>query len=161
MEQEKGRSRGGALRTQASTHQQWSNAGALAAAAWVSDRGLTLPTGTRWHIELQLDVIETPAPSQYDEATATRFHLDIYSEEWGFYFCHGGKCSWIRVTDQPFMHGRDDFSLLGMTPVLKDIGPLVRHLEQKYRIEFRRDLALVRTNLAKAEPTLRAWIAAL
>ena len=61
-----GRSRSGALRTQASTLQQWSNAGALAASAWVHDLGLTLPTGTRWHIEIQLDVIETRAPSEYD-----------------------------------------------------------------------------------------------
>jgi len=156
-----GRSRGGALRTQASTHQAWGNAGAMAAGSWVNDLGLTVPTGTRWHIEIQLDVIETRAPSEFDEATATRFHLDIYSEEWGFYFCHAGQCSWIRVTDQAFMHGRDDYQLLGMTPALKDIGQLVRHLEHTFGLRFRRDLALVRTNLSKAEPVLRTWIAAL
>jgi len=133
----------------------------MAAGGWVNDLGLTVPTGTRWHIEIQLDVIESRAPSQFDEATATRFHLDIYSEEWGFYFCHAGQCSWIRVTDQAFMHGRDDYNLLGMTPALKDIGGLVRHLEQKFGLRFRRDLALVRTNLSKAEPVLRTWIAAL
>jgi len=141
--------------------QAWSNAGAMAAGVWVNDLGLTVPTGTRWHIEIQLDVIETRAPSQFDEATATRFHLDIYSEEWGFYFCHAGKRSWIRVTDQPFMHGRDDYSLLATTPALKDVGQLVRQLEQKHGIRFRRDLALVRTNLSKAEPVVRTWIAAL
>jgi hypothetical protein len=159
MMNEMGRSRGGATPAHASTHQTWSNAGAMAADAWVHELGLTVPTGTRWHIEVQLDVIETRAPSQFDEATATRFHLDIYSEEWGF--CHAGRRSWIRVTDQAFMHGRDDYNLLAMTPALKDVGQLVRHLEQKHGIRFRRDLALVRTNLSKAESVVRTWIAAL
>jgi hypothetical protein len=156
-----GRSRSAAVRTRASSQQSWSNAGAAAAGSWASDLGITVPTGTRWHIEIQLDVVETRAPSQFDETTATRFHLDIYSEEWGFYFCHAGQCSWIRVTDISFIHGRDDFDLLGMTPALNDIGHLVRHLEQKFRIRLRRDLALVRTNLSKAEPIVRAWIATL
>src|SRR6185312_3841784 len=153
-----GRSRGSALWTRASDQQSWMTGGARSAASWVTERGIVVPTGTRWHAEVLLDVIEGRAPSEHDEATATRFHLDIYSEEWGFYFCHAGKCSWIRVTDQAFMHGRDDYSLLGMTPALKDIGQLVRHLEQKFGLRFRRDLALVRTNLSKAEPVLRTWV---
>jgi len=156
-----GRSRSSALRPRASASQSWSNVGATASAQWLADRGIPLPTGTRWHIEIQLDVSDVRASSQFDEQTATRFHIDIYSEEWGFYFCHAKQSSWIRVTDQAFVHGRDDFKLLPMTPALNDIGQVVRQLEQKYGVQFRRDLALVRTNLAKAEPAIRAWIATL
>src|SRR6185312_10788992 len=62
------------------------------------------------------------APSEFDETTSSRFHLDIYLEEWGVFFCHAGQSSRIRVTDMAFVHGRDDFQLLGVTPQLKDIG---------------------------------------
>jgi hypothetical protein len=160
-EKEMARARGAAVPARASRQQSWSNAGAAAAGTWVSDLGLTVPSGTRWHIEIQLDVVETRAPSQFDESTATRFHLDIYSEEWGFYFCHAGQCSWIRVTDVPFVHGRDDFKLLDLAPPLTEIGQLVRELEQRFSIRLRRDLALIRTNLPKAEPAVRSWIATL
>jgi hypothetical protein len=117
--------------------------------------------GQRWHIEIALDVSDAPALMDYDEKSATRFHLDIYSEEWGHYFCHGGRSSWIRVTDLAFVHGRDEHHLLGVTPSLRDVGQLLRHLEQKHAIRFRRDLALIRTNLAGAEPKIRQWLAAL
>jgi hypothetical protein len=154
-------SRSAALGAQASTQHSWSNTGAAAAAQWVRDRGVPVMPGQRWHIEIALDVSDTPASVDFDEKSATRFHLDIYSEEWGHYFCHAGRSSWIRVTDLAFVHGRDEHHLLGLTPSLRDIGQLVRHLEQKYAIRFRRDLALIRTNLASAEAKIRQWLAAL
>ncbi|MBV8762682.1 MAG: hypothetical protein JO257_35680 [Deltaproteobacteria bacterium] len=156
-----GRTRGSALWTRASTQQSWGTAGSQGSATWIGDRGITAPTGTRWHVEILLDVLEARAPSEHDEATATRFHIDIYSEEWGFYFCHGGRCSWIRVTDQPFVHGKDDFNLLGLTPALTDIGQLVRHLELKHKVRFRREHANIRTNIPSAEPAIRAWVGTL
>lgn len=154
-------SRGSALGAQASTQQSWSSTGAGAAAQWVRDRGLPVTPGQRWHIEIALAVGEVPPPVDFDEKSATRFHLDIYSEEWGHYFCHGGRSSWIRVTDLAFVHGRDEHHLLGLTPSLRDVGQLLRHIEQKFAIRFRRDLALVRTNLAGAEAKIRQWLVAL
>lgn len=145
----------------ASTTPSWSSIGALAASRWVRDRGLTTTAGQRWHIEIALDVIDGPAAGDYDEKSATRFHLDIYSEEWGHYFCHAGKASWIRVTDLAFVHGLDDHRLLGLTPPLHEIGRLVRHLEETFAIRFRRDLALIRTNLARVEPKIRQWLETL
>lgn len=156
-----GRSRGSAVSTRASSQASWMSAGSRASASWIGERGVTTPTGTRWHVEILLDVLEARAPSEHDEATATRFHIDIYSEEWGFYFCHGGRCSWVRVTDQPFVHGRDDYHLLGLTPALADIGQLLRHLELKHKVRFRREHAHIRTNVAGAEAPVRAWVAAL
>ena len=137
------------------------NAGALAAATWIRNRGTTPPGITRWHVEIALDVVAEPAPSEFDEATATRFHLDIYTEEWGFFFCHAGHSSWIRVTDIAFVHGRDDYQLLSWTPPLKDVATLLRRIEREYNVKFQRELATVKTNIQKLEPAIRAWVAAL
>jgi hypothetical protein len=136
--------------------------GALAADAWIRHRGATSSTTPpRWHVEIALDVAQTRAPSEWDEATATRFHIDIYAEEWGFYVCHGGRSSWIRVTDIPFVHGRDDFTLLRWTPALGDIGELLRQFELTHSVRFQREHATIRTNIAMLEPAIRRWVAAI
>jgi hypothetical protein len=138
-----------------------SSVGARASAEWLADRHLVAPAGQRWHVEIALDVRDEPAPREFDEATATRFHLDIYLEEWGVFFCHGGRSSWIRVTDLAFVHGRDDFQLLGVTPQLRDIGALLRRLERLHAIRFQRQHADIRTNFANVEPAIRGWLATL
>lgn len=138
-----------------------STLGSLSAAAWLSARGATAPTLERWHVEVALDVVQKRAPSEFDETTSSRFHLDIYLEEWGVFFCHAGQSSRIRVTDIAFVHGRDDFQLLGVTPQLKDIGWLLRHVESRHGLEFMRAHADIRTNVANVEPAVRSWIASL
>jgi hypothetical protein len=138
-----------------------STLGSLAAASWLSARGATAPTLERWHVEVALDVVQRRAPSEFDETTSSRFHLDIYLEEWGVFFCHAGQSSRIRVTDIAFVHGRDDFQLLGVTPQLKDIGWLLRHVESRHGLEFMREHADIRTNVANVEPAVRSWIASL
>jgi hypothetical protein len=135
--------------------------GATAAAQWL--RALRQPAiaGTRWHAEIAMDTVDAPAPEVFDPMTASRFHLDLYSEEWGVFFCHAGRSSWIRVTDIAFVHGRDDFSLLTVTPALKDIGKLLRQLEQQHGVQLHRHHATIRTNLASAAPAIRRWLAGL
>jgi hypothetical protein len=134
-------------------------AGSLAASAWLRALGLTAQD--RWHVEIALDTSGRRPPTEYDDRVATRFELGIYSEEWGLFFCHAGQASWIRVADLAFVHGRDDFSLLGVVPPLKDIGQLLRRLEQQHTIRFQRDHASIKTNLADAEPAVASWIHAL
>lgn len=136
-------------------------AGALAAATWLMDRAITAPIGPRWHVEIALDVMHGRPPTDYDEETATRFHLNIYAAEWGVYFCHLGKASWIRVTDVAFVHGKDDYQLLAAVPALKRIGVLLRQIERDHRLMFQRQHASVVTNLANAEPAIRTWVASL
>src|SRR5215831_84182 len=116
-------------RVVAADRPRWSTAGALAASAWLNERSLLAPA-SRWHVEVALDVRDGPALAEFDEHLDTRFHVAIYSEEWGFFFCHGGRASWIRVTDVVFVHVRDDFRLLTQTPALKDIGLMMRRLER-------------------------------
>lgn len=135
--------------------------GAIAAASWLGQFDSTTPTTTRWHVEIVLDVIHGRAPTEWDETTATRFHIDVYAEEWGYYVCHGGRASWIRITDVPFVHGRDDFKLLLSTPALMNIGQLIRRLEADHSVQFQREHATVRTNVAGIEPSVRLWLATL
>jgi hypothetical protein len=135
------------------------NSGQLAASAWLTSFGLNPPPGAlRWHAEISLDVIDGPARTEYDETRDTRFHIDIYSEEWGFFFCHAGRVSWIRITDIPFVHGRDEYQLLKQTPALPDIGKLMRALETTHGVRFNRPQALIRTNIVAAEPMIRRWL---
>lgn len=136
-------------------------AGMLAARTWLTARGLSAPTLTRWHAMIALGIGEDTPTTDFDDRTATRFHIEIFSEEWGFFFCHRGHASWVRITDIPFRHGRDDFQLLAQAPALKDIGPLLRRLEHQHAVQFRRDRALVRTNLSGSEPTIRRWVESL
>ena len=122
---------------------------------------MTPPTATRWHVEIALDVQHDRAPTDFDESVATRFHLNIYSEEWGVYFCHAGRSSWIRVTDIAFVHGRDDYRLLAIMPPLEDVGTLLRRIEQQHGLGFQRRYASIKTNVPSLEPAIRGWVAAL
>src|SRR5690242_19544612 len=126
-------------------------AGMRAAQAWLSARGVSAPSLTRWHASILLGTEDRPPELELDERVDTRFRIEIYSEEWGYFFCHRGHASWIRVTDIPFVHGRDDFKLLPTTPSLENLGQLLRSLEQQHGLTFRRDQAVVRTNVAQAD----------
>lgn len=136
--------------------------GAQSAAHWLAARGLgPVPPTERWHVEVALDVIDAPAPDEFDERLATRFHLNIYAEEWGVYFAHAGQASAIRVGSIASVHGRDQHGLLAITPPLNEIGRLLRNLERQHAVALQRRHAAVKTNLAGAEPAIRAWLAAL
>jgi hypothetical protein len=155
------RSRALSVRPRASDHDSWTNAGLLAARSWLAARRIHPPGIRRWHADVSLDIADRPAVATFDVNTDTRFRIEIYSEEWGFFFCHGGQASWIRVTDIPFVHGRDDFKLLTQTPSLDEIATVLRGVERRFELDFRREHALVRTNLANAEPAIRRWVMSL
>ncbi|MDB4959733.1 MAG: hypothetical protein JWO36_7302 [Myxococcales bacterium] len=95
------------------------------------------------------------------DSPETRFQLNIYSEEWGYFFCHDGRTSWIRVTDIPFVHGRDDHHLLTATPPLREIGALIRKLETKLSIQLDRKQAAIRTDIVGADVAVALWVASL
>jgi hypothetical protein len=122
---------------------------------------VTPPAHLRWHVEIALDTSGARPPSEFDETTASRFQIDVYLEEWGVFFCHAGRCSWIRVTDAVVVHGRDDFQLLPLLPPLEKLGRLLRHVEQQQGIAFHRQHAAIRTNVPSAELAVRAWVLSL
>jgi hypothetical protein len=121
--------------------------GAAASAAWLAARGLQL--APHWYVEVNL-------PSADGSAV---LDLNIYPEEWGFVFRHATRVSSIRVTDIPFVHGKDDFGLLAHTPPLEQIHDLLGRLEQRFDMTFQSARATVRTNLEKATASSRAWLA--
>lgn len=135
--------------------------GMLAARAWLDARALSAPALIRWHATIVLGIDDWTPDLELDETEDTRFRIEIYSEEWGYLFCHRGRASWIRVTDIPFVHGRDDFQLLRVSPPLKDLGRLLRSVEKQHGLRFERDHALVRTNLPNAEAGIRRWVQSL
>jgi hypothetical protein len=135
--------------------------GAFAARAWLRERDPAATSTERWHVEIALDVIAESAAYDFDETTATRFHLDIYREEWGVWFCHGGRSSRIVVSDAVRVLGRDDYSLLAVMPRLREIGGLIRRLESAHGVQFARAFAEVRTNMPAIEPAIRTWVEAL
>ena len=118
--------------------------GADASAKWLA--ALSLDVVPRWYAEIEL------------AHGTSRLQLNIYAEEWGFAFHHDDRSSWIRVTDIPFVHGRDDFALLAHTPELLDIGGFIASLEKTHGLAFERHAANVRTNLDGAKDVIRAWL---
>ena len=133
--------------------------GARAAIEWFEDLGLS--SDKPWYVEISIDVVDRPAMATYSGELDTRFHINIYPEEWGVFFCHQRRASWVRVTDQPFVHGRDDYHLISELPPLPEIGQLVQDLERKHDIVFQRGHALVRTNVTGGKPALRKWLSEL
>lgn len=132
------------------------NTGPLATALWLVSRGL-VPDRERWYVQVTIGTAEPVG----NESEATLLRVELFSEEWGFWFGHLGKVSWIRVTDMPFVHGRDEHELLGETPALKNIGALVRALELRFGIRFVRHSGLIRTSLSGADAAIREWLASL
>jgi hypothetical protein len=135
-------------------------AGALATSGWLAARGLARVAPAAWEISISLDVVDRAASRCFVEATDTRFHISLSASEWGFYFCHGGRTSWIRVVDAPLRHERDDFDLAGSVPALRDLGVLVHALEERHEIQFRRTRAHVHSTIPGSEPKIRLWLAA-
>lgn len=116
------------------------------AAAWL--RSLGLKALGRWHVEITL------------ASGASRFHVYVYAEEWGFAFHHARQSSWIRVTDIPFVHGRDDFRLIREAVALTELRDLLDRLELEHDLAFARSTAVVRTNVTGAAASVRRWLQA-
>jgi hypothetical protein len=131
-------------------------AGALAAAAWLDARGLRCTPGVRWYVDVVLDA----GPSAGVAGAAdSRFHIAISATDWSFVFRHRGRVSSLRVTDVASVHDHDDHGLIRSVPPLRELGGLIRKLEQRNSIAFDRKGAAVLTGLPGAEPAIRAWIA--
>lgn len=137
--------------------------GAGDAAAWMCALDAkTPPAHERWYAEIAMGVAHERPPTDFDESIATRLHINIYSEEWGIYFCHRARSSWIRVTDVAFVHGRDELELFRFMPSsLAQLGLLVRRIESTEGIRFERTQPSIKTNVERAEAAIRNWLVSL
>lgn len=142
------------------TYGKGRHAGALAASSWLAGRALHVPPYARWEVSIALDVVDAKPSPVFRDTADTRFHIAIASNEWGFFFCHHSRISWIRVTDLPFVHERDDYELLSKVPPLRDLGKLVQSLEERYQLRFRREHAAIRSTIPNAEENVRIWCVA-
>jgi hypothetical protein len=115
------------------------------AAAWLRMLGLHEPG--RWHVEVALQA-----------SAGSQFQLNVYAEEWGFAFSHARRSSWIRVTDVPFVHGRDDFGLIRRLPALAALGTFLAELESEHEIKLLRSSVRVRSNVQHATAAVRRWL---
>ncbi len=129
------------------------NTGALASAAWLAARDL-FPTEARWSVTVAL----WPLPDGSHEPT--RFTLEIFAEEWGFSLRRADKLSWIRITDMPFVHSRDDFALLRRTPRLDMVSDLLLSIEDEHSITFDRSQPRVTSSFGH-EDTIARWARSL
>jgi hypothetical protein len=133
----------------------------FAARAWLRSRGLSSSSLQLWHVDIALDIGELVTRASFEDRNDTRFRLEIYSEEWSFTFCHARQQTRIRVSHSPTIDGRDDFGLLRATPLLGDVGTLLRTIEHAHKLRFRRHRAVVRTNLPVAEASIHRWVESL
>jgi hypothetical protein len=147
---------------EAATRVGWreQTAGALASATWLQTRGLAFAAPKAWDVAIMLGVLDHLPPRSFRDTHDTRFHIAISAAEWGFYFCHRGRVSWLRVLDLPCINERDEFDLIRRVPPLRDLGRFVQALEEEHGICFRRTLSAIRTNLPDADATIRLWVAA-
>lgn len=138
-----------------------SKSGTLAVGAWLAERGIPSPEGRAWRVDIALGTAAHPLSRVFAESIDTRFQITILPHEWSYYFAHGGRVSRVRVTDSPQPDGRDDYNLASATPALRNLGVLVRQLEQRFQIFLQRPHALIETTLPGAEPIVRAWLTTL
>jgi hypothetical protein len=122
--------------------------GSQAAAAWAAQVGLDVAGTPHWYVEIELHT--DPVEAQLD--------LNIYPEEWGVVFRRGNRVSSIRVTDVPFVHGKDDHGLLTGLPELARFDELLAMLERRYDVVFQRTHPAVRSNLRRALASVRPWL---
>lgn len=130
-------------------------------AAWLSDRGIFAPPNRPWGIQIALGTALQVPPPVFAETIDTRLQITITANEWSYYFAHNGRASRVRVTDLPHADGRDDYQLAPITPPLRQLSGLVRELEQRFKLFFRRHHAAIDTTLAGTEPIIRAWLTTL
>ena len=128
-------------------------------ARWLAARGLHPPAAGRWKVSIALDVVD-PRSALASPMINTRLHILIESFEWSVFFCHGSGSSWIRVTNVPRVHERDDFELLPHVTDLRGLGSFIQWIERRFQLQFRRPHAAIYTNLIEADQKLLLWVVA-
>jgi hypothetical protein len=126
--------------------------GILASAGWLAARGLFIPPDRPWRVTILLSCNE-----HFD----TQLTVNIENAEWMIGFAHAGKRSNVIIKEPAPVAEPDDFQLAGTLPPLKELGTLLRDLEVRYQLTWKRTSPVIETTIAGADPVIRAWIALL
>jgi hypothetical protein len=126
-------------------------------AMWLAARRLNSPARKHWMVAIVLDAA-APRGTSVGAEDNTRLYIEIDSTEWGILFCRGNDSSWIRVSNVPRVHECDDFGLLPYVTDLRDLGAIIRLLERRFHIQFRRQHATIHTDLVDAQQKILLWV---
>jgi hypothetical protein len=91
----------------------------------------------------------------------TQLAVQIENAEWAVSFAHGGKRSSVIIKEPAAVAAPDDFQLAGQLPPLKELGTLLRDLEARFGLSWKRASSVIETTIAGSEPVIRAWVASL
>lgn len=133
--------------------------GSNAVKQWLRENGLESATSD-WRATIVLPVMLRDVLAG-SEAVETRFEVELEPDKWSLCFSHAGRTSRIRVADLASVDGCDDHDLLVITPQLRDLGRLLRQLEQRHALSFHRDSAEVRTEHPPIKDAALRWLARL
>jgi hypothetical protein len=128
-----------------------------ASTKWLAARRLNSPSRKHWMVAIVLDAADPRSVSAYTEVD-TRLYIEIDSTEWGILFCRGRESSWIRVAGTPRVHEHDDFRLLPYVMDLRDLGAIVQLIERRFGLRFRRQHAVIHTDLDDAQQKILLWL---
>ena len=127
--------------------------GAKESTRWLQRCALD-PDVEHWFVEIRLVAGD-------DDVAPSTLELGVYPAEWGLTFRRGNQVSSVKVTGAAYVNGCDDFALLGRVTSLEHFGTLLAAIELQYALRFGRASASVRSNVPRAEPTIRAWLGML
>lgn len=88
----------------------------------------------------------------------TQLDVHVDARRWGLTFVHSERCSAITFVGETVELGRDDHGILHAATDPSQLGSLLAVLEDRYGIEFRRQVPEVRSNIPYAVPRVRQWL---
>src|SRR5690349_13943191 len=112
--------------------------GEIAARSWLRTCRADDERLSHWWVDARLECESDPD---------TLFELRVHAAGWMVMFRHGGRFSAVRVADDVYADPPDDNDLLPHIGALEELSGLLRHLEDRHRIVFRRYPVHVESNL--------------
>jgi hypothetical protein len=108
-----------------------------------------------WYVRVYVDVKDAPAMDIYSSDTDTRFHLEVYAAQWRLYFMKPGTEGEVYAdADNGVYVNRLNVA----DPSLSRALDILRELEKRHGVAFRREHARVETNIAGAKEAVRNWL---
>src|SRR5690349_16393625 len=115
--------------------------------AWLRTCDVDVSRCRHWWVDIRL---HTDSGGQLD------VHVD--ARRWGLMFMHSERCSAITFAGEDVELGRDDHGILDAATHPGELGRLLAVLEERYGIEFRRQVPEIRSNVPHAATRVRQWL---